>query len=156
MQVSTGISAASNVQQIMPINTRELLDAVAILTDKQEMRVTLKCSAKGAIVTGSSSFLGGLVAGPVGLFAGGALGGLIAYAMTNNQFKPVSHIIQHDLTVREQEQLKERIIHALSEFNPTDLMVIIPLLMGNAAAQKTVLATVVSFLTNEMRMQIID
>uniref|UniRef100_A0A182MIX7 Uncharacterized protein n=1 Tax=Anopheles culicifacies TaxID=139723 RepID=A0A182MIX7_9DIPT len=140
----------------MPINTRELLDAVAILTDQQPTRVALKNSAKGAIVTGSSSFLGGLLAGPIGLFIGGTLGGLISYAMTNNQFKPISHIIQHDLTVRQQEQLKERIIAALSEFHPTDLMVIIPLLTGNVSAQKAVISTVISFLTNEMRMQIID
>lgn len=140
----------------MSINKRELLHAVATLTDKQSMRVTLKSSAKGAAVAGSSSFVGGLLAGPIGLLIGGAVGGLIAYAMTNNQFKPVSHVILHDLTEREQEQLKQHIVDALSEFNPTDLIVIIPLLMGNAAAQKTVLATVVSFLTNEMRMQIID
>uniref|UniRef100_A0A182RMW0 Uncharacterized protein n=1 Tax=Anopheles funestus TaxID=62324 RepID=A0A182RMW0_ANOFN len=140
----------------MPINTRELLDAVAILTDKQSMRVTLKSSAKGATVAGSSTFVGGLLAGPVGLFVGGAVGGLIAYAMTNNQFKPVSHIIRHDLTVQEQEQLKQRIVEALSEFHPTDLMVILPLLTGNLSAQQTVVATVVSFLSNEMRMQIID
>ncbi|XP_035899436.1 protein C19orf12 homolog [Anopheles stephensi] len=140
----------------MPINTRELLSAVAILTDKQSMRVTLKSSAKGATVAGSSTFLGGLLAGPVGLFVGGAVGGLIAYAMTNNQFKPVSHIIQHELSVREQEQLKQRIVDALSEFQPTDLMVILPLLMGNLRAQETVISTVVAFLTNEMRMQIVD
>ncbi|XP_053663296.1 protein C19orf12 homolog [Anopheles marshallii] len=140
----------------MPINTRELLDAVAILTDKNSMRVTLKSSAKGATVAGSSTFVGGLLAGPVGLLVGGAVGGLIAYAMTSNQFKPVSHIIQHDLSVREQEQLKQRIVDALSEFNPTDLMVILPLLAGNVSVQKMVLSTVVTFLTNDMRMQIID
>ncbi|XP_050073269.1 protein C19orf12 homolog [Anopheles maculipalpis] len=140
----------------MPINTRELLSAVAILTDKQSMRVTLKSSAKGATVAGSSTFLGGLLAGPIGLLIGGTLGGLIAYAMTNNQFKPVSHIIQHELTVQEQEQLKQRIVDALSQFQPTDLMVILPLLTGNIAAQQTVISTVVAFLTNEMRMQIVD
>lgn len=140
----------------MPINTQELLSAVATLTDKQSMRVTLKSSAKGATVAGSSTFLGGLVAGPVGLFVGGAVGGLIAYAMTNNQFKPVSHIIQHDLSVREKEQLKQRIVDALSEFQPTDLMVILPLLTSNAAVQKQVISAVVAFLTNEMRMQIVD
>lgn len=140
----------------MPINTQELLSAVAILTDKQSMRVTLKCSAKGAAVAGSSSFVGGLVAGPVGLFLGGALGGLLAYTMTNNQFKPVSQIILHELTPREQEQLKQRIVGALSGFQATDLIVIAPLLAGNGAAQQAVLGAVVSFLTNEMRMQIID
>uniref|UniRef100_A0A182XDS7 Uncharacterized protein n=1 Tax=Anopheles quadriannulatus TaxID=34691 RepID=A0A182XDS7_ANOQN len=140
----------------MPINTRELLDAVATLTDKESMRVTLKSSAKGATVAGSTTFLGGLLAGPVGLFVGGAVGGLVAYAMTNNQFKPVSEIIRHDLSVQEQERLKQRIVSALSEFHATDLVMVLSLLTANGAAQKAVLATVVTFLTNEMRMQIID
>uniref|UniRef100_A0A182QXE8 Uncharacterized protein n=1 Tax=Anopheles farauti TaxID=69004 RepID=A0A182QXE8_9DIPT len=140
----------------MPINTRELLEAVGVLTDKESMRVTLKSSVKGATIAGSSTFVGGLLAGPVGLFVGSALGGLLAYTMSNGQFKPVSHIIKHDLSVREQEQLKERIVHALSEFQAIDLVTILSLLAGNAAAQKLVLSTVVSFLTSEMRMQIID
>uniref|UniRef100_A0A182IQQ1 Uncharacterized protein n=1 Tax=Anopheles atroparvus TaxID=41427 RepID=A0A182IQQ1_ANOAO len=141
---------------MMPIDTRKLFDAVGILTDKETMRVALKSSAKGAAVAGSSTFVGGLLGGPFGLFLGGTLGGLVAYAMTNNQFKPVSQIIREDLSVREQERLKQRIVEALSDFHATDLAVILPLLAGNAAAQKAVLSTVVSFITNEMRMQIID
>uniref|UniRef100_A0A182PBK3 Uncharacterized protein n=1 Tax=Anopheles epiroticus TaxID=199890 RepID=A0A182PBK3_9DIPT len=140
----------------MTINTRELLDAVATLTDKESMRVTLKSSAKGATVAGSSTFLGGLLAGPIGLFIGGALGGLVAYAMTNGQFKPVSHIIRYDLSAPEQERLKQRVMDALSEFQATDMIMILPLLTGSASAQQAVLGAVVSFLTNEMRMQIID
>ncbi|XP_052865005.1 protein C19orf12 homolog isoform X5 [Anopheles cruzii] len=139
----------------MAINTSQLLDAVGTLTDKQSMRVTLKGSTKGAIVAGSGTFLGGMLAGPIGLLIGGTLGGLAAYAMSND-FKPVSHIIKHELTVQEQERLKERILGALAEFGSRDLVVILPLLMGNASAQQAVLSTVISFLTKDMRMQIID
>ncbi|KFB38785.1 AGAP000432-PA-like protein [Anopheles sinensis] len=140
----------------MPIDTRKLFDAVGELMDKDGVRVAIKSSAKGAAIAGSSSFVGGLMAGPIGLFVGGALGGLFAYAMTNDQFKPVSHVIKHELSVREQERLKQLIVEALSDFQATDLVVILPLLTGNASAQKAVLSTVVSFVTNEMRMQIID
>ncbi|XP_058127476.1 protein C19orf12 homolog [Anopheles ziemanni] len=140
----------------MPIDTRKLFVAVGELMDKEGVRVAIKSSAKGAAIAGSSSFIGGLVAGPIGLFAGGAVGGLLAYAMTNDQFKPLSHVIQHDLSVREQERLKKLIVEALSEFDATDLMVILPLLTGNVSAQKAVLQTVVSFVTNDMRLQIID
>uniref|UniRef100_A0A2M4ASM0 Putative conserved plasma membrane protein n=1 Tax=Anopheles triannulatus TaxID=58253 RepID=A0A2M4ASM0_9DIPT len=139
----------------MPINTRQLLDAVGTLTDRESMRVTMKSSAKGAAIAGSGSFLGGMMGGPVGLFVGGALGGLVAYAMSAN-FKPVSEIIRNELTVAERERLKERILNALSEFQPTDLVVILSLLTGNVSAQRAVLTAVATFITNEMRMQIID
>uniref|UniRef100_A0A2M4C2U8 Putative conserved plasma membrane protein n=1 Tax=Anopheles marajoara TaxID=58244 RepID=A0A2M4C2U8_9DIPT len=139
----------------MPINTRQLLDAVGSLADRESMRVTMKSSAKGAAIAGSGSFLGGMMGGPVGLFVGGALGGLVAYAMSDN-FKPVSQIIRNELTVAERERLKERILGALAEFQATDLVVILPLLTGNVSAQRAVLSAVATFLTNEMRMQIID
>uniref|UniRef100_A0A2M4CTZ3 Putative conserved plasma membrane protein n=1 Tax=Anopheles darlingi TaxID=43151 RepID=A0A2M4CTZ3_ANODA len=139
----------------MPINTRQLLDAVGTLTDRESMRVTMKSSAKGAAIAGSGSFLGGMMGGPIGLFVGGAVGGLVAYAMSND-FKTVSEIIRNELTVAEQERLKERILGALSQFQATDLVVILPLLAGNVSAQRAVLSAVTTFLTNEMRMQIID
>lgn len=42
----------------MVLNTRELLDAIAILTDQRNMRVTMKQSAKGALICGASCFVG--------------------------------------------------------------------------------------------------
>lgn len=140
----------------MPINTRELMDAVATLTDKENMRVTLKSSAKGAAVCGAACFAGGLVAGPVGLAIGGTLGALSAGYMSRGRFRSVGDIIRNDMSVREQEKLKDHIMTALSELHPTDIAMLLPLVMGNAAAQRAVLSTVVSFITNEMRLQIVD
>lgn len=42
----------------MVVNTREFFDGVAILTDQRNMRVTIKQSAKGAMVCGASCFVG--------------------------------------------------------------------------------------------------
>ncbi|KXJ76773.1 protein C19orf12 homolog [Aedes albopictus] len=140
----------------MPINTRELMEAVGTLTDKEGMRVTLKSSAKGAAVCGASCFVGGLVAGPVGLAVGGTIGAISAGYMSRGRFRPVSHIIMQEMSDREREKLKDHLVAALSEFHPTDVAMLLPLLMGNAAAQRAVLSTVASFITNEMRMQIVD
>ncbi|EAT33085.1 AAEL014657-PA [Aedes aegypti] len=140
----------------MPINTRELMEAVGTLTDKEGMRVTLKSSMKGAAVCGASCFVGGLVAGPVGLAVGGTIGAISAGYMSRGKFRPVSHIILHEMSEREREKLKDHLVAALAEFHPTDVAMLLPLLMGNAAAQRAVLSTVASFITNEMRMQIID
>ncbi|KAL9695321.1 hypothetical protein quinque_014606 [Culex quinquefasciatus] len=130
----------------MPINTRELMDAVATLTDKENMRVTMKGSAKGAAICGAACFAGGLVAGPVGLAVGGTIGAISAGYMSRGKFRAVGEIIRHDMTEREREKLKDHLVAALSEFHPTDMAVLLPLLMGSAAAQRAVLSTVVSFL----------
>lgn len=69
----------------MPIDTEELLRGIAVLADKQNMRVTLKKSGKGAAVCGAMCFIGGLVGGPAGLAVGGALGGMTAYKMSSSE-----------------------------------------------------------------------
>lgn len=48
----------------MPINTEELLRAVAILADNNNLRVTAKQSGKGAAICGAICFIGGLIGGP--------------------------------------------------------------------------------------------
>ena len=45
----------------MPINTVELINAASIICDEHNMRVTLRQSAKGAMATGVSAFIGGMV-----------------------------------------------------------------------------------------------
>lgn len=42
----------------MVLNTRELFDGIAILSDDRNMRVTVKQSAKGAMICGASCFIG--------------------------------------------------------------------------------------------------
>lgn len=69
----------------MPIDTMEFLDGIAILVDNHNLRVTVKNSGKGALICGACSFIGGLVAGPVGLAAGGTIGGITAYRMSEGR-----------------------------------------------------------------------
>ncbi|XP_058467010.1 protein C19orf12 homolog [Malaya genurostris] len=140
----------------MPIDTRELMEAVGMLTDQRNVRVTIKSSAKGAMVCGTTCFIGGLLGGPVGLAVGGTIGAIGAGMMSKGKFRSVNEIIMQEMSDREREQLKERILKALSQFHPTDMAVLLPLIMGNAAAQQAILSTVISFVTNEMKMQIVD
>lgn len=43
----------------MPVDTRELMNAVAIIADEQNMRVTIQQSGKAALITGATTFVGG-------------------------------------------------------------------------------------------------
>lgn len=69
----------------MPVDLHEFLEGVAILADNHNIRVTLKQSGKGAIVCGVCSFIGGVIAGPLGLALGGTVGGITAYRMTGKE-----------------------------------------------------------------------
>lgn len=68
----------------------------------------------------------------------------------------MSEIITRDLTHRQREQLKRHIVESVRDFSPTDLALLIPFIMGNMAVQQAVLKTVVSFISNEMQLQIVD
>lgn len=71
----------------MPINTRELMEAIAIVSDEHNVRVALKQSGKGAAVCAACCFAGGVLLGPVGLAVGGAAGGVAAYKMTSGKLQ---------------------------------------------------------------------
>lgn len=66
----------------MPIATGEMIKALAVLADRNDVRVSVKQSAKGAIIAGTCCFIGGVLLGPAGLAIGGAAGGVTAYKMT--------------------------------------------------------------------------
>lgn len=63
----------------MPVDLKEFMDGLAILADNHNLRVTVQKSGKGALICGTCCFIGGLVAGPVGLAIGGTVGGITAY-----------------------------------------------------------------------------
>ncbi|KAL5276021.1 C19orf12 family protein [Megaselia abdita] len=140
----------------MPVSTGELIQAFAVLADRQDVRVSVKQSAKGAIIAGTCCFIGGMLLGPPGLAIGGVAGGVTAYKMTQGTFRPVSDVIMNDLSDREKEALVNHVRNAVAEFEVTDLALLLPLLLSNVSIQQAVLKTVVTFVTNEMRMSIVD
>ncbi|KAJ6637561.1 Protein Nazo [Pseudolycoriella hygida] len=140
----------------MTVNTREFFDGVAILTDQRNMRVTMKQSAKGAMICGASSFAGGLVFGPVGLAIGGIIGGLSAWQMSKDEFKSLGEIIKNDLTDYQREQLLQHIMASVRDIEITDIAILLPLLMSTESVQATVLKTVVTYIGRELSLRVVD
>ena len=54
----------------MTLNCDELMKAAIIVAECKKMKVTIKYSALGAGIVALTTFVGGLVAGPIGLVAG--------------------------------------------------------------------------------------
>lgn len=68
----------------------------------------------------------------------------------------MGEIILHDLTDTQREQLVQHVTQAIAEVHPTDIVMLLPLITQNATIHQAVLNTVLSFVTNELRMQIVD
>lgn len=66
-------------------------------------------------------------------------------------FRAVGDIIQNDMTMAQKEQLQEHIVNAVREIHPVDIAMLLPLLANTASIQQTVLRTVTTFVTNELR-----
>lgn len=140
----------------MVVNTRALLDGVSVLTDDHNIRVAVKHSGRGALICGASCFIGGLVGGPLGMAVGGTLGGIQAYRMSHGQFRSIGSVIRDDMTDEQRDRLRDRILEVVRDVEIADATMLLPLLMNSASMQEKVLQTVVSFVSSEMRMQILD
>ncbi len=161
----------------MTIYTRELIDAIAIIAENNNLQVCVKNSAKGGLIVGASAFLGSLLLGPVGLAVGGnfpirpsfslnlmvdnwisgTLGGIGAYRATRGVYKSAALVLREDLTELEKQMICEKVVYAFKDADITDVStILIPMLMAQGEMQKVVLRELVTFFTNQMRMQIID
>lgn len=80
-------------------------------------------------------------------------------AFTDN-FKPLAVVIRDEMTDEQREQLCQHVIEAFREFRSEDLVsltMLLPMLMDPSHGFQTIaLKKIFTFLTNEMRMQIID
>lgn len=130
----------------MVVNTRELMNIIAVLGDEEHIRFTVQSSAKGALICGAGAFVGGLLGGPVGLPIGGAIGGLIGMK-ANSTFRPLSDIVRRDLSVQQQEELKQRLVGLVRDINVLDAVQLLVLLQTDKALMGVVLRESVNFIS---------
>lgn len=128
------------------VNTRELMHVLSVLGDEENIRFTVQSSAKGAAIAGLGAFVGGILGGPVGLPVGAAIGGFIGMK-TNSTFKPLSEIIQRDLSEYQQEQLKERVVKLIKDINIMDAVQLMVMLQADKMLMQVVVKESVKFIT---------
>nr|KAF6409152.1 hypothetical protein HJG63_001738 [Rousettus aegyptiacus] len=88
----------------MPLVMEDVMKLLCSISEEKKMKAAVKHSRRGALVTGTMAFVGGLVGGPLGIAVGGALGGLLGAWMATGQFKPVPQILM-ELPPAEQQRL---------------------------------------------------
>uniref|UniRef100_A0A1A9X024 Uncharacterized protein n=1 Tax=Glossina brevipalpis TaxID=37001 RepID=A0A1A9X024_9MUSC len=130
----------------MPIDNIEIIRAISVIADERMVRVTVKQCGKGAVICAASSFVGGMLLGPLGLALGGAAGGLAAYKTTQGSFRPLAEVLINDLSDTQKERLVNHVRRAVEQFHPSDLVMLAPLILNNVAIQDAVLKTIYSFI----------
>jgi hypothetical protein len=76
--------------------------------------------------------------------------------ITLGTFKSAAIVIRDEMSDENKEKLCQHVVEAFKNFDATDLAMLVPLLMTNVSFQTVVLKKVVEFITDEMRMQVID
>lgn len=130
----------------MVVNTRELMSIIGTLGDEENIRFTFQSCAKGALFGGAGAFIGGLLGGPIGLPIGGAVGGFLGMK-ANPSFKPLSEIVTRDLSVRQQEELKERLVKLVKDINVLDAVQLLVLLQTDKALMGMVIKESINFVS---------
>ncbi|PSN38945.1 hypothetical protein C0J52_08933 [Blattella germanica] len=139
----------------MPINSREIIYAVSTLTEDKNVKVCMKESFKGGCIAAFTTVVGGLLMGPPGLAIGGTIGGCTA-AMMSKSFKSVPRVINDDMTNEQRDRLAQSVSLVLRDLRIEDATVLLPLLLNDSVAKEAVIKAVLTFLQNEMQLQIID
>ncbi|XP_030369316.1 protein C19orf12 homolog [Scaptodrosophila lebanonensis] len=138
------------------VDTRDLFEAIADVADYCQLRVAIPQPGKGFLVCAIFSVMGRLLLGPVGMAIGGTLGGIAAYNMTSNKFRPMGDVLMNDLTSRQRESLMQKLFKAEGGLRSREMGILLPMIMHNKRTQQTVLTIVVEFLTNELNMRVSD
>ncbi|XP_066908571.1 protein Nazo isoform X2 [Halyomorpha halys] len=141
----------------MPINGEELINAAELVCEQKEVKVALKCSAAGAGLSALTTFAGGILAGPIGLVTGATVGGLCAYSLTKNKFKPVVQILREELTYTQKEQLANHLRNALKDLDITDAVKLFSVIScGEVTVIITIFKVVEKFLESNKGYKMLD
>ncbi|XP_068058687.1 protein C19orf12 homolog [Anomalospiza imberbis] len=136
----------------MPIRVDDVMKLLNHVATVKGMKAAVTHSSRGAMLTGASAFLGGVLGGPPGIAVGGAVGGLIGW-ITSGQFKSVPQILM-ELPAAEKQKLCAEAMAVVKNLDWTDAAQLIALVMSNSALMEKVLGVLTTYLTNELKAQL--
>jgi hypothetical protein len=76
--------------------------------------------------------------------------------MSKDKFKPISHVIMHDMTYAQRERLAASVAAVIADLRVEDIALLLPLLLNSPGVKEAVLRSVFAFIQNEMQLQIMD
>ncbi|XP_016102657.1 protein C19orf12 homolog [Sinocyclocheilus grahami] len=123
------------------------------ISTNKRIKAAFKNSAKGAVVTGGTAFVGGLLGGPAGIAVGAVVGGALGGWMTSGQFKPLPEILM-ELSHTQQEKLYSDVMAIVGTLKWTEVAQLIAQVNGNASLHEQVLGAVLNFTKNQLKADV--
>lgn len=139
----------------MPINAEDVIELLCILVDEENLKVSVKESLKGGVITGCTTVVGGLLGGPVGMAIGGATGGAAAAYISWGKFEPVSCALQK-FTSKQKQELYELSMKIITGLTIEDAVSLNSIVLGDAILRQQILDQVVDHLKSKVQMEILD
>ncbi|NXY61256.1 CS012 protein, partial [Callaeas wilsoni] len=136
----------------MPIHFDDVMKLLSHVATVKGMTAAVTHSGRGALLTGASAFLGGIVGGPPGIAVGGAVGGFLGW-ITSGKYKSVPQILM-ELPATEKEKLYTEAMAIIKNLDWTDAAQLIGLVMANPGLKQQVLGVLTTYLTRELKAQI--
>lgn len=140
------------MSSISPQSVLKSLEVVGEIFQEENIKISIKESVKGSLITGIAALVGGLVGGKSGLIAGGVMGTVAAYSMTND-FKSLLQVI-HEMDYNVQKKLFDTIQNALTSIDISDAVKLVLLLTTSQSMKQIVIRETINFLRNEMSLEI--
>ena len=140
----------------MVIKYEDILKVITTLGDDENLKITIKQSAKCGLIAGVSCAVGGLIAGPPGLAVGGAAGGCLAAYLAGNSFKPLSSVILYEMKPIDQKGLVDAVQNIIQNVDVMDAMELIALIQGSNALKAKVLGEITTYCTQQMNYEFLS
>ncbi|XP_041282564.1 protein C19orf12 homolog [Onychostruthus taczanowskii] len=136
----------------MPVRADDVMALLSHVATVKGMKAAVANSGRGAMLTGASAFVGGMLGGPPGIAVGGALGGLLGW-MTSEDFKPVPQVLM-ELPAAEKQKLCAEAMAVVQNFDWKDAAELIKFVMSNSFIRDKLLGVLTTFLSNELNAQV--
>ena len=114
----------------MVIEYNEISNVLSKFAEDEDIRITVKQSAKGGLIAGFICALGGLIAGPIGLIFGGTAGGIVAAYFSGESFLPVATII-NEMDPERKKEMTNSVLKIIDKTDAMDALEILAIIQGN-------------------------
>ncbi|XP_072168832.1 protein C19orf12 homolog isoform X2 [Diadema setosum] len=139
----------------MPISAEELVRLLALLSEEESMKVTVKETLKGGAMAGAGAVIGGMCGGPVGIAVGGAVGGAVGAWMTQGKFRSVPEILL-TMNHEQREALQNYFRSVFSDVEAGDFDKLSRLVAENSSVRQMALNGLRGFINEQLKMQVVD
>ncbi|XP_066249735.1 protein C19orf12 homolog [Euwallacea similis] len=135
-------------------NKDDLMEICRILAEQEDLKVTVTESGKGAMMAAAGVFIGGLVAGPIGMAIGGSVTSIAVAMSSQGKFKSVMEILD-EMTDDQKRLLYKALERVVKKFETQHCVELAIFILTNTSVKNLVLAELETFLKNEMHLEMI-